>query len=146
MTTVSAYRQMQNWTAYQTQFNQSLFGGSNNTVDNSAAFTNVTANFVSAKGSLAAQAALTRIQNSTAAAKAKSSGPSAVDNAPAAAKAAGYAILNSLGLVSAPPSKSSSRSSQSGPYQAPVNSATGYSYVQTNSGQMATLGTLNMFA
>jgi hypothetical protein len=142
---VSPYQQMQNWSATQASVNSQIFGSSSTPIDNSAAFTNITANAFGGETSLAGQAALARIQGQTTAAQTAQSGPSTNDPGLAAAKAAGAAILNNLGLgggssgPSAPPSSAS-------PYTAPTNPSTGYSYVQTSASSFGLLGSLNLFA
>jgi hypothetical protein len=145
--TVSAYQQMQNWSATQASVTGQVLGKGSTAIDNSAAFTNITANDFGARTSLAGQAALGRIQGQFTATQAarSGSGPSTNDPGLAAAKAAGAAILNNLGLgggssgPSAPPSSAS-------PYTAPTNPSTGYSYVQTSAGNFGLLGSLNLFA
>jgi hypothetical protein len=123
-----------------------LFGGPSTTIDNSAAFTNVTASSFGAETSLAGQAALTRIQAQFTATQAARSGPSTTDGRVATAKATGAAILVSLGLSTGPIAPSAPPSSSSGPYTAPTNPSTGYSYVKTSAGGFASQSTMNLFA
>jgi hypothetical protein len=63
-----------------------------------------------------------------------------------AAQAAGNLILSTLGIAGASVGASSSGQSGSGHYSAPINAATGYSYVQTSAANVGILDAINIFA
>jgi hypothetical protein len=146
---VSAYQQLQNWSAGQSVVNSQIFGSNGaGATDFSSAFTDAAYNTYSSSATLAANQALGRVQSQSAAKSAKSSSgttTSTADTRLAAAQAAGQAQLASLGLDPASqftPAKSAS--SSSGPYQAPTNAATGYAYVATSAAQLNALNAVNI--
>jgi hypothetical protein len=143
---ISPYQQMQNWRATQGYYNDKTMGNASAAIDNSFAFTSVTSSAAQTSGSLAAQAALARIQKQAAAANAKQSG-STEHSGPATAQANGQAVLSSLGLSTsdvAAAYRTSSPTSANGPYTPPTNPATGHGFAQTSASAMASLGALNL--
>jgi hypothetical protein len=147
---ISAYQQLQDWRAGQSNANSQILGANGTGVDFSSAFTNAANNSYSSGATLAANQALSRIQAQTAAsAAAKSGTPMTHDQKLAAQQAAGKAELASLGLDPStlfPSASSSSKTPPSGPYQAPTNSATGYSYVATSAANLNALNSVNILA
>ncbi len=140
---IPAYKQMESWHATQKAVTDSLIGSASSAtsaVDFSSAFTSVAGNFYTSLGNLAGQQALNRVQSQLQAALADQ-GTVSLDAGQKFAQSAGNAILAQLGMYG-----SSSSSSSSSGYTAPVDAATGYSYVQTSAANMATLGALNLFA
>lgn len=116
--------------------------GASSLTDNSSAFTDITSNYDSALAGITLQSVLSRVQNKFT--QSSQANASTVDlNAGVnAAKSAGSAILAQLGLSGG----SSSDSSSSGTYTAPVDAATGYSYVKTTAAAVSTLGALDFLA
>ena len=101
---VSAYQQSQNWRASQANITSGLLGSAGTSLNTSFAFGTAANNNASGAASLAAQEALTRIQDQIAAKNAKTqttgnTAAAAVDSKPGAAKTAGAAILASLGIA-----------------------------------------------
>ena len=145
ISSVSAYAQLQNWHTRQKSVTDDLLGSNSDstTADYSSAFSNVSANFYAGMANVAAQAALARVQDEF---QSKYSSDS-VDLTAGTdkAKAAGNAILAQLGLQYSA-SSSSSSSSSSDTYTAPINSATGYSYIKTSAASVNNLNALNLFA
>jgi len=143
---VSPYRQMQNWRAVQGRVNNYIMGSPRDVsapVDFSGSFASATSGYYTTLANLAARAAITRTQNANAS---SSNGRSSSVNTGAglaAARATGAAILADFGFGGAPNSANSSNGSASGPYQAPINPATGYSYVGTSAGSVGALNAVN---
>src|ERR1700674_36241 len=149
MSSVSAYRQMQNWGAVQGYVTGKVLGGakSANAVDSGIALASAANNTISSAGSRAAGAAITRIHQKTQAANARHGGP-AVDGA-AAAKTAGNAVLSSLGLNGADLAaayRTSAPSSASGPYRPPTNPSTGHGFALTSGSALGAQSAVNLFA
>jgi hypothetical protein len=146
--TVSSYQQMQNWRASQANVNDQILGSPTavSTVDLSSAFANASNNLYSGQVVLGATAMGTRISHEHQLAAAKTSGQTPADAGLKAAQAAGNLILSHLGIAGAPASASSSGQTTSGHYSAPINAATGYSYVQTSAANLGGLNAINIFA
>ncbi len=141
---ISPYRQMQHWSAVQRAITNNLIGStssSNSSIDFSSAFTSVASNYYISVGNLAGRAGLTRVQGQLQKVAAANSSSVTLDAGLNAAKAAGNAILAQLGYGGGSSSSSSSSSSK---YTAPVNSATGYSYVQTSAANIGSLSAVNL--
>ena len=135
------WQQMQNWRISQGNINSQQLGSLGAAADYSASFASAASSYYDSAGNLAARAALTRIQAKTAAAKGT---PLSGDTALAAAKSAGAAILNNFGLPGASSTSSkSSTSSSSKNYKAPINPATGYSYIGAATSGMTDLSAVN---
>jgi hypothetical protein len=159
---VSAYQQMQDWRMSQASMNSQVLGSSTaaSTVDFSSAFADAANNYYSGIAVLGATAMGTRIsqEQQSAAAKTPSTttpgtttpGTTTADAALSAAQAAGNLILSNLGIAGASSGgsagASSSGQSTSGPYAAPINAATGYSYVQTSAADLNALNAINILA
>jgi hypothetical protein len=144
---VSAYQQMQNWRISQANMNDQVIGSpSAGTADFSSAFTDAASNYYSGLAVLGATAMGTRILHAQQSAAAKMSGPTTADAGLSAAQAAGNLILSQLGIAGASSAASSSGQGASGPYAAPINAATGYSYVQTSAANLGALNVINIFA
>jgi hypothetical protein len=150
---VSAFQQLQNWRSSQANINNNVQGGTGATssTDYSAAFGNAASNYYVNNATLAAQEALTRVQQEAYAKShpANASGPSVVDQRIADARAAGNEVLASFGYGGSFVSNSTTGSttpSSAAPYTAPTNAATGYGYVTTSAASLSTAGALNMFA
>jgi hypothetical protein len=138
---LSPWQQMQNWRIGQGNINSQQLGSLGAAADYSASFASAASNYYDSVGNLAARAALTRIQAKTAEARGQ---PLKGDAALAAAKAAGAAILNNLGLPGGSSTASTSSSSSSSKnYKAPINPATGYSYVGTSTSGTSALSAVN---
>src|SRR5262245_53913362 len=138
---LSPWQQMQNWRYSQGNINSQQLGSLGAAADYSASFASAASSYYDSAGNLAARAALTRIQAKTAAASGK---PLSGDSALAAAKSAGAAILNNLGIpAGSSTSSSSSTTSSSKNYKAPINPATGYSYVGAATSGMTDLSAVN---
>jgi hypothetical protein len=147
--TVSAYQQLQNWRAGQSNANSQILGASGTGVDFSSAFTDVANNTYTSEATLAANQALSRVQQKAGTTPSTTSSTTTGDQRLAAAQAAGKAALASLGLDPStlfPSASSSSKTPPSGPYQAPTNSATGYSYVATSAANLNALNSVNILA
>jgi hypothetical protein len=142
ISSVSAYQQMQSWSATQKQVTDNLIGSlsSSSAADYSSAFTNIAANFYSGSATVTAQSAVSRIQSNIQFAYANGDIP--LEFGAQTAKTNGNAILARLGYCTA----SASPPSSSDPYTAPVNAATGKSYVQTSSANLTNLNAINLFA
>ena len=127
--------------------NDQIFGSPTavSSVDLSSAFTNAANNFYSGQVVLGATAMGTRISHEHQLAAAKS-GKTTPDAGLKAAQAAGNAILSNLGIAGASAGASSSGHATSGHYSAPINAATGYSYVQTSAANLGGLNAINIFA
>ena len=113
--------------------------------DYSFAFTGATYNSYTAAATLAANQALARVQQKNGA---KPAATTSADRQ-AAARTAGQAVLNSLGIGGGAVAAASARtknSSAAGPYRAPTNSSTGYRYVQTSGADLSAIAALNIFA
>jgi len=145
---VSSYQQMQNWRAGQANLNDQILGSAaaGTTLDLSSAFANVTNKFSSGQVVLGATAMGARISHEHQLAAAKRSGTTTADAGVNAAKAAGNLILSYLGVGGAPAGASSSGQSRSGHYTAPINAATGYSFVQTSAANRGGLDAINILA
>jgi hypothetical protein len=137
---LSPWQQMQNWRMGQGNINSQQLGSLGAAADYSASFASAASSYYDSAGNLAARAALTRIQAKTAAAR---GAPLSGETALAAAKSAGAAILNNFGLPGASSTSSTSSSSSSKNYKAPINPATGYSYVGTSTGGTSALSAVN---
>jgi len=145
--TVSSYQQMQNWRASQAKVNDQILGSPNAvSTDLSSAFANAANNLYSGQVVLGATAMGSRISHEHQLAAAKTSGQTPADAGLKAAQAAGNLILSHLGIAGAPASASSSGQTTSGHYSAPINAATGYSYVQTSAANLGGLNAINIFA
>ena len=148
---VSPYQQMQNWRTVQGRVNNYIMGGPSTVsapVDFSGSFASAASGYYTTLANLAARAAITRTQNANAASSttAATNGRSSSINTGAglaAAQATGAAVLADFGFGGAASSANSSHSSASGPYQAPINPATGYSYVGTSAGSVGALNAVN---
>src|SRR5216683_2909117 len=152
---VSAYQQAQNWRSAQTNITNNLMGSlgstSSSSINYAFAFGGAASNYYVNSATLAAQEALSRVQQQVydKSGASKASGASAVDQKLSAAKTAGNAILAAFGYGGSYVNNSTSGSStpsSSAPYAAPINAATGYSYVSTSAASLSTIGALNMFA
>jgi hypothetical protein len=146
---VSFYQQMQDWRVGQSKMNAQILGPSGTGTDFSSAFADAANNYYSGLAVLGATAMGTRISNENQLAAAKTSGNTTADTGLAAAQTAGNLILSQLGIAGANVGVSSS--SQSGQtttsqYAAPINAATGYSYVQSSAAELSSLDTINIFA
>jgi hypothetical protein len=146
--TATPYQQLQNWRYSQTDINIQQMGALGAGTDFSTSIANATTNSFSTAATLAADQALARTQQSTAAkAAAKSGKPLTHDQKIAAAQAAGKNVLSSLGLdyssmFAAPaPTKSSS-----GAYVAPTNAATGHGFVASSAASLNALASVNVLA
>jgi hypothetical protein len=148
--TASAYQQLQDWRAGQSNANSQILGANGTGVDFSSSFTDVANNTYTNEANLAANQALGRVQQQ--AATKSGTTPSTTttgDQRLAAAQAAGKAALASLGLDPStlfPSTANSSKTPPSGPYQAPTNSATGYAYVATSAADLNALNSINILA
>jgi hypothetical protein len=141
---VSPYQQMQNWRDSQARVNNQILGSPTaaSTVDLSFAFAQAANNYYGGLAVLGATAMGTRISHE----KQLAAGTTAADAGLKAAQAAGKLILSNLGIGGASSGASSSGQSGSGHYSAPINAATGYSYVQTSAANLAGLGAINILA
>lgn len=141
---VSAYQQLQSWHAAQRSATDKLMGssGASTLVDNSYAFTDITSGYDSALAGITLQNVLSRVQNKLTQSAAANASTVDLNAGVNAAKSAGSALLAQLGLAGG----SSTHSSSSGAYTAPVDAATGYSYVKTTAASVSTLGALNFLA
>jgi hypothetical protein len=148
--TVSAYQQIQNWRSGQANMNSQILGANRTGVDFSSAFTDVANNTYTNEATLAANQALGRVQQQAATKSGtKSSTTTTGDQRLAAAQAAGKTALASLGLDPSslfPSTANSSKTPPSGPYQAPINSATGHAYVATSAADLNALNAVNILA
>jgi hypothetical protein len=163
---VSAYQQLQNWSASQANITSQQLGSASTQTDYSSAFTNAAYNSLSTGATLAADEALSRVQGQAAAKSSSSSSASSTasqsssatpgssssstsDARLAAAQAAGATLLSGLGMDYATmygassSSSSSSSTSASQTYSAPTNSQTGYAYVATDAANLNDLNTVN---
>jgi hypothetical protein len=148
MSIISPYQQTQNWRAVQGYYNDKQMGNVATAVDNSFAFTSVTSNAAQTSGSLAARAALARIQKQGQAFNAKQSG-STEHSGPSTAQANGQAVLASLGLTGsdvAAAYRTTKPTSANGPYRAPTNPNTGHGFVQTSANAVGSQSALNILS
>lgn len=138
---VSAYRQLQSWHARQKEQTNSLLGSlsDSSSTDFSGAFASIASGFYSGAANVTAQAAVSRIQSKIQ--LAYSNGDVGLDFGAKAARSAGNAILNQLGFAGYAANTASSSN-----YSAPVNAATGKSYVKTSAASLSNLNALNLFA
>ena len=146
---ISPYQQMRNWSAAQKAITNKLIGStssSSSSIDFSSAFTSVAGNYYTSIGNLAGQAGLTRVRGQINAKVAAYSTAVDLNAGVNAAKTAGNAILAQLGYGGGSSNVSSSSSSKSSHYTAPVNSATGYSYVQTSAASLGSINAVNLLA
>jgi hypothetical protein len=146
--TASSYQQMQNWRAGQAKINDQILGSPTalSTVDLSSAFAKAADDFYSGQVALGATAMGARISHEHQLAAAKTSGQTTPGAGLRAAQAAGNLILSNLGIAGASAGAASSGQSNSGHYSAPINAATGYSYVQTSAANVGILDAINIFA
>jgi hypothetical protein len=147
---VSAYQQLQNWSNGQANMPNKVLGSLSAGPDYSTAFANAADNSNGNAATLAANQALSRVQQKAAAATAKKSGkPETHDQKIAAQKAAAKAQLAGLGLdystMFAAPSKDTLKTS-TGAYKAPVNPATGHGFAASSAATINGLSALNIFA
>ncbi|HVY59426.1 MAG TPA: hypothetical protein VHA77_16365 [Xanthobacteraceae bacterium] len=143
VSSVSFYKQNESWHAAQKAVTDNLYGSTSSagaTTDFSSAFTGIAGGYYTSIGNLSGQAALARVQSQIQTVTADQSTVSLTAGADFA-KSAGNAILAQLGWYGASDSSSSGSS-----YTAPVNAATGYSYVQTSAANLNALNALNLFA
>ena len=116
--------------------------------DFSFAFMGAAYNSYSSAASLAANQALARVRQK-AGANTAASATTTADQRLSAAKSAGQAVLASLGIggsAYAATLAKTTNSTAAGPYRAPTNSSTGYSYVTTSSASLNAIASLNIFA
>jgi hypothetical protein len=148
---ISAYQQLQDWRAGQSNINSQIFGANGaGSTDFSSAFTDVANNTYTNQATLAANQALSRVQQQAGTTPSSTTSTTTTgDQRLAAAQAAGKAALSSLGLDPStlfPSTANSSKTPSSGPYQAPTNSATGYAYVATSAANLNALNAVNILA